>query len=121
MSSDDFFPDAVKVGLLGGTVVIPDTGVEISLAPGPLEEAGIEVVFEETWPLGEFSDWINLANSIKSSGAERGVRRDGFARRGGCLARGVRHRRLPAQVHLHVAGRAVGAARPRSEQTCSTV
>ena len=70
MSSDDFFPDAVKVGLLGGTVVIPDTGVEISLAPGPLEEGGIEVVFEETWPLGEFSDWITLANSIKSSGAE---------------------------------------------------
>ena len=70
MSSDDFFPDAVKVGLLGGTVVIPDTGVEISLAPGPLAEAGIEVVFEETWPLGEFSDWITLANSVKSSGAE---------------------------------------------------
>jgi branched-chain amino acid transport system substrate-binding protein len=70
ISSDDFFPDAVKVGLLGGTVVIPDTGVEISLAPGPLAEAGIEVVLEETWPLGEFSDWMNLANSIKASGAD---------------------------------------------------
>jgi branched-chain amino acid transport system substrate-binding protein len=70
VAADDFFALAISNGLLGGNVTIPDTGVEISLAPGFLADAGIEVVYESEWPVGEFNDWINLANSIKASGAD---------------------------------------------------
>ncbi len=70
VAADDFFAAAISNGLLGGSITIPDTGVEISLAPGFLAEAGIEVVYDTEWPVGEFADWIGLANSIKSSGAD---------------------------------------------------
>ncbi len=70
VAADDFFALAISNGLLGGSVTIPDTGVEISLAPGFLAEAGIEVVYEDEWPVGEFNDWIGLANSIKDSEAD---------------------------------------------------
>lgn len=67
--TDDFFPNGITRGLLGGELTIPATDEVIDLSPGFLEEAGIEVVFTQQWPAG-FSDWITLANSIKSSGAE---------------------------------------------------
>jgi branched-chain amino acid transport system substrate-binding protein len=70
VAADDFFALAISNGLLGGEVAIPGTDTLISLAPGFLADAGIEVVHEAEWPVGEFNDWINLANAIKSSGAD---------------------------------------------------
>jgi branched-chain amino acid transport system substrate-binding protein len=67
--TDDFFPNGIARGLLGGELTIPATDEVIDLSPGFLEEAGIDVVFTQQWPQG-FSDWITLANSIKASGAE---------------------------------------------------
>lgn len=68
--ADDFFANGIAAGLLGGTVKNPGGGVVADLAPGFLAESGIKVVFEETWPEEGFSDWLNLANSIKRSQAE---------------------------------------------------
>lgn len=67
--ADDFFAAAIANGFVGGTVTIPDSDVEVDLAPGYLEEMGIELVLEEVWPVG-FTDWLTLANSIRASGAE---------------------------------------------------
>ena len=69
--ADDFFANAIATGLLGQKVIDPANDKEIAdLAPGYLKEAGIEVVMEEKWPEDGFNDWLNLANSIKQSGAE---------------------------------------------------
>jgi branched-chain amino acid transport system substrate-binding protein len=68
--SDDFFANGIAAGLLGRTVENPGGGVLADLAPGYLKEAGIEVVMEEHWPEEGFSDWLNLANSVKRSNAE---------------------------------------------------
>ena len=65
--ADDFFAGSIASGLLGGTI---DTGdAEVPL-PSLLEEAGIELVYQEMWPEEGFSDWVTLANSMKASGAE---------------------------------------------------
>ncbi len=69
--ADDFFAAAIANGLLGGTVNDPGTGeVLADLSPGFLADAGIEVVFNQDWPTGAFTDWTTFANSIKQSGAE---------------------------------------------------
>ncbi|WP_043611333.1 amino acid ABC transporter substrate-binding protein [Ensifer sp. ZNC0028] len=69
--ADDFFANAIATGLLGQKVIDPANDKEIAdLAPGYFKEAGIEVVMEEKWPEEGFNDWLNLANSIKRSGAE---------------------------------------------------
>jgi branched-chain amino acid transport system substrate-binding protein len=68
--SDDFFANGIAAGLLGRTVENPGGGVLVDLAPGYLADAGMEVVLEEHWPEEGFSDWLNLANSVKQSGAE---------------------------------------------------
>jgi branched-chain amino acid transport system substrate-binding protein len=68
--ADDPFASAGRNGLAGGTVNDPATGdVLADLAPGYLADAGIEIVFDEQWPVG-FTDWTTFANSIASSGAE---------------------------------------------------
>lgn len=70
IDADDFFASAIANGFKGGPPVeIPDTGEEVSLEPGFLEELGMELVFEETWPIG-FTDWLTLANSIRSADAD---------------------------------------------------
>lgn len=68
--ADDFFANAITKGLLGQVVKSPGGGMVADLAPGYLKSAGVEVVYTETWPEEGFSDWLNLANSIKKSGAE---------------------------------------------------
>jgi branched-chain amino acid transport system substrate-binding protein len=68
--SDDFFANGIAAGLLGRKVENPGGGVLADLAPGYLKEAGMEVVLEEHWPEEGFSDWLNLANTVKRSGAE---------------------------------------------------
>lgn len=69
--ADDFFANAISAGLLGQKVIDPANDKEIAdLAPGYLADAGIKVVMEEKWPDEGFNDWLNLANSIKRSGAE---------------------------------------------------
>ena len=71
VSADDFFANAVEAGLLGTKVMDPASGSEVAdLAPGYLNEAGIEVSFSEKWPEEGFNDWLTLANAIKQSGAE---------------------------------------------------
>lgn len=68
--ADDPFAAAGRNGLAGGTVNDPATGdVLADLAPGYLADAGIEIVFDEQWPVG-FTDWVTFANSIAASGAE---------------------------------------------------
>ena len=69
--ADDFFANAVAAGLLGQQVMDPADGSLVAdLAPGYLVEAGLEILMEERWPEEGFNDWLNLANSIKKSGAE---------------------------------------------------
>lgn len=71
VSADDFFANAIATGLTGDKVMDPATGKEIAdLAPGYLAEQGIKVLMMEKWPEEGFNDWLNLANSIKRSGAE---------------------------------------------------
>jgi branched-chain amino acid transport system substrate-binding protein len=68
--ADDFFANGIAAGLLGWKIEEPGMGVLADLAPGSLADLGIEVVLEERWPEEGFSDWLNLANSIKRSNAE---------------------------------------------------
>ena len=68
--ADDFFANAIAAGLLGEKVTDPGGGEIADLAPGYLKDAGLEIVYTEKWPEEGFSDWLNLANSIKNSGAD---------------------------------------------------
>jgi branched-chain amino acid transport system substrate-binding protein len=69
--ADDFFANAVAAGLLGQQVTDPADGSLVEdMAPGYLSEAGITAVMEERWPEEGFNDWLNLANSVKNSGAD---------------------------------------------------
>lgn len=69
--ADDFFANAIAAGFNGDEVKSPGSGkVVANLAPGYLKAAGIEIAYAETWPEEGFSDWLNLANSIKRSGAD---------------------------------------------------
>lgn len=69
--ADDFFANAISAGFTGDEVKSPGSGkVVANLAPGYMKDAGLDVVYTETWPEEGFSDWLNLANSIKRSGAE---------------------------------------------------
>lgn len=71
VSADDFFANAIAAGLLGEKVKDPATDKQVAdLAPGYLAEAGMKVVMQEKWPEEGFNDWLNMANSIKRSGAE---------------------------------------------------
>ena len=63
VAADDFFAGAIANGFVGGEVSFPDSDETVSLAPGYAADMGMEVVFEETWPIG-FTDWLTLANSI---------------------------------------------------------
>lgn len=67
--ADDFFAAAIANGLLGGEVSIPNSDRVVSLAPGFLADSGIELVFDEVWPIG-YTDWITLANSIRTADAD---------------------------------------------------
>lgn len=68
VNADDFFASAIVKGLVGGDVPIPDSD-EIVTIDGFLDGTGIEVAFQEEWPV-PFTDWLTLANSMKNSGAE---------------------------------------------------
>lgn len=68
--ADDFFANGIAAGLLGQEVTSPGGELVVDLAPGLLADAGIEVTYNEQWPEEGFSDWLNLANSIKESNAE---------------------------------------------------
>jgi len=68
VNADDFFAGAIIKGLVGGDVPIPGTDDVVAI-DGFLEGTGIEVVFQEEWPV-PFTDWLTLANSMKNSEAE---------------------------------------------------
>lgn len=67
--ADDFFAAAIANGLEGGTVQIPGSDETVDLSPGFLADAGIEIAFSEQWP-PDFTGWLQLANSIRNSGAD---------------------------------------------------
>jgi branched-chain amino acid transport system substrate-binding protein len=56
--------------LLGEEIQVEGRDEPVDLSPGGIAEAGMEVVYTEQWPEQGFSDWITLANAIKSSDAE---------------------------------------------------
>ncbi len=68
--ADDFFANSIAAGLLGHEVAIPGTDTVIDLSPGYLIEAGYEIVYTEQWPEQGFSDWLTLANAVKSANAD---------------------------------------------------
>ena len=71
VDADDFFASAIANGFKGEEFTIRGEGgaedTQVSLAPGYVSDMGMELVYEETWPVG-FTDWLTLANSI--AGAE---------------------------------------------------
>ncbi|HUF09045.1 MAG TPA: amino acid ABC transporter substrate-binding protein [Rhodothermales bacterium] len=56
---DDFFVNALVRGLVG----------DADIGPGAVADAEIEIVLNETFPIG-FSEWLSLANQIAASGAD---------------------------------------------------
>lgn len=66
---DDFFPNSIARGLLGGQVQNPESDDVVDFGEGYLAEKGIEVVYKQQYP-ADFKDWTSLANSIKNSGAD---------------------------------------------------
>ena len=66
---DDFFPNSIAQGLLGGKTQIKGTNKSVDFGKGYLAEKGIQVVYKQQFPTN-FNDWVSLANSIKQSGAD---------------------------------------------------
>ena len=100
--ADDFFANAVAAGMLGQQVMDPADGTLVAdLAPGYLSEAGLSVVMEERWPEEGFNDWLNLANSIKNSGAELVIGLTASAEEASQLTRALQTvRATPKMVYL---------------------
>ncbi|MEO1020537.1 MAG: amino acid ABC transporter substrate-binding protein [Pseudomonadota bacterium] len=68
--ADDFFANAIAAGLLGQKVTSPGGEDVADLSPGYLQELKIEPAMIETWPEEGFSDWLNLANSIRRANVD---------------------------------------------------
>lgn len=66
---DDFFPNGITRGLLGGKSEIPGSEESVDFGQGYLRDAGLEVVYQKQFP-GDFNAWNSLANEIKRSGAD---------------------------------------------------
>lgn len=66
---DDFFPNSIARGLLGGKVTNPGSKDVVDFGKGYLAEKGIKVVYKKQYP-GDFKDWTSLLNSVKRSGAD---------------------------------------------------
>jgi branched-chain amino acid transport system substrate-binding protein len=66
---DDFFPNGITRGLLGGTSEIPGSKEKVEFGAGYLRDAGLEVVYEKQFP-GDFNAWNSLANDIERSNAD---------------------------------------------------
>jgi branched-chain amino acid transport system substrate-binding protein len=66
---DDFFPNSISLGLVGGELQIPGSDEVVDFGDGYLEDIGLDLVFTEQYP-GDFTDWVGLANRVKQSGAE---------------------------------------------------
>lgn len=66
---DDFFPNSIALGLVGGELQIPGSDDVVDFGDGYLEDIGMDLVFTEQYP-GDFTDWVGLANRVKQSGAE---------------------------------------------------
>ena len=66
---DDFFPNSITQGLIGGSQEIPGTDEEVDFGQGYLRDAGLEVVYRKQFP-ADFNAWNSLANQIKRSRAD---------------------------------------------------
>lgn len=66
---DNFFPDSIARGLIGGTEKIQGTDKSVNFGAGYLAKQGIKVVFAKKYP-ANFNDWTSLASQIKQSGAQ---------------------------------------------------
>ena len=95
--ADDFFANGIAAGLIGEKVF--EGGQEIAdLAPGTLADIGVEVVFHDKWPEEGFSDWLNLANSVKQSGAEMVMAMTASAEEAVQLTRALQTVRMPIKL-----------------------
>ena len=66
---DDFFPNSITQGLIGGTQDVPGSDEQVDFGEGYLRQAGLRVVYRKQFP-GDFNAWNSLANEIKRSGAD---------------------------------------------------
>jgi branched-chain amino acid transport system substrate-binding protein len=66
---DNFFTQSVQRGILGGKLEVPGTDITVDFGKGYLAEAGIDVVYKNSFP-SDFNDWNSLAASIKASNAD---------------------------------------------------
>jgi branched-chain amino acid transport system substrate-binding protein len=63
---DDFFPNGITRGLLGGKSEVPGSNQTVDFGRGYLRDAGFEVVYQKQFP-GDFNAWNSLANDIERS------------------------------------------------------
>jgi branched-chain amino acid transport system substrate-binding protein len=66
---DDFFPNSISLGLVGGKLDIKGTDKQVDFGQGYLADKGIKVVYKKQYP-GDFNDWVSMASQIKKSGAD---------------------------------------------------
>jgi branched-chain amino acid transport system substrate-binding protein len=66
---DDFFPNSIAQGLVGGKTTIPGSKKQVDFGKGYLADKGMKIVFKQQFPT-DFNDWVSLANSVKRSGAD---------------------------------------------------
>ena len=70
VGAEDNIANSITAGLMGHQIKNPGGEVMLDMAPGFLNDVGIEVVYHEKWPEEGFSDWLTVANNIKRSNAE---------------------------------------------------
>jgi branched-chain amino acid transport system substrate-binding protein len=66
---DDFFPNSIVRGLLGGKLEIPGNDEPVDFGEGAFAKHDIKVVYKKQFP-GDFNGWLSLANEIKRTGAD---------------------------------------------------
>jgi branched-chain amino acid transport system substrate-binding protein len=66
---DNFFPDSIVRGLIGGKETIPGTKESVDFGKGYLADQGIKVVYKKQFP-ADYKDWTSLAAQVKASKAD---------------------------------------------------
>jgi branched-chain amino acid transport system substrate-binding protein len=66
---DDFFPNGIVRGLLGGKTELPGLDQEVDLGEGAFARNGMKVVYKKQFP-ADYNNWLSLANEVKRSGAD---------------------------------------------------
>jgi branched-chain amino acid transport system substrate-binding protein len=66
---DDFFPNSIVRGLLGGKLELPGLDSPVDFGEGAFAKHGIKVVYKKQFP-GDYNNWLSLANEIKRTNAD---------------------------------------------------